>query len=70
MKKRREREYFRTTVSDERAFKDDIKPTFVLEEGKVIPKKDVIPKEDVMYTSNTVYFFNVKGDIIYYPQFL
>ena len=43
-------EHIKATVSDETSFKEDIKPTSILKEGKVISKEGkVIPKEDVMY---------------------
>ena len=69
-------EYFRTTVSDETSFKEDIKSTLILKEGKVIPKEGkVTPKEDVMYSCRALLqiesiFFNMKDDIMYYPQLL
>ena len=47
--------YFRTTVSNETAFKDDIKPNLILKKGKPSSKEHhVIPKEDVMYTCRVI----------------
>ena len=41
---RKGEEYFKATVSDVTSFKEDITPTLILKEGKIIPE------EDVMYT--------------------
>ena len=46
-------EYFKIKVSNETCFKENIKPTLILKEGKVIPKEgqDIFtPEIDVMYT--------------------
>ena len=69
-------EHIKATVSDETSFKEDIKPTSILKEGKVISKEGkVIPKEDVMYPCRALLqiqsiFFNMEDNIIYYRQLL
>ena len=73
--------YFEIKVTDETCFKENIKPTSVLKEVKVISKEsDVsfIPKENAMYTCRALLpiqsvFFKRKDkndDISYYPQLL
>ena len=68
-------------VTDETYFKENIKPTSNLKEGKVTPEEsdvNFIPKENVMYTCRTLLqiqsvFFKIKDkndDISYYPQLL
>ena len=72
--------YFKIRVTDETCFKENIKPTLTLKEGKVTPKEsdaNFIPKENVMYTCRVLLqiqsvFFKIKdkkADIIYYPQY-
>ena len=69
-------EHTKATVSDETSFKEDIKPTLILKEGKVISKEGkVIPKEDVMYACRALlqiiyYIIHYPHNIIYYPQLL
>ena len=66
-------------VTDERCFKEKIKPTLVLKEGKVTPKESDVnfsPKENVMYTCRVLFqvqsvFFKIKDkndSISYYLQ--
>ena len=73
--------YFKIKVTDETYFKENIKPTLILKEGKVTPKEsdvNFIPKENVMYTGRALLqiqsvFFKIKDkndDISYYPQLL
>ena len=73
--------YFKTKVTDERCFKENIKSNPILKEGKVITKENdanFIPKENVMYTCRVLLqiqsvFFKIKDkddNIIYYPQLL
>ena len=73
--------YFKIQVTDKTCFKENIKPTLVLKEGKVTPKEsdvNFIPKENVMYTCRALLqiqsvFFKIKDkndDISYYPQLL
>ena len=70
--------YFKTKVTDERCFKENIKSNPILREGKVITKEsdaNFIPKENVMYTCRVLLqiqsvFFKIKDkddNIIYYP---
>ena len=61
--------YFKIKVTDETFFKENIKPTLTLKEGKVTPKEsdtNFIPKENVMYTCRPLLemqsvFFKIKG---------
>ena len=73
--------YFKIKVTDETYFKENIKPTLILKEGKVTPKEsdvNFIPKGNVMYTGRALLqiqsvFFKIKDkndDISYYPQLL
>ena len=75
------KEFFKAKVSNETCFKEDIKATLILKEGKVIPKecKTIFtPDEGVMCTCTALLqtqsiFFNIKDskyDIRYYPQLL
>ena len=71
--------YFKTKVNDETCFKEKIKPTLILKEGKVTPKESYVnftPKENVMYTCRVLFqiqsvFFKIKDKnegISYYLQ--
>ena len=73
--------YFKIKVTDKICFKENIKPTLILKEGKVTPKENdanFIPKENVLYTCRALFqipsvFFKIKDkkdDISYYPQLL
>ena len=73
--------YFKVKVTDETCFKENVKPTLTLKEGKVTPKEsdaNFISKENVMYTCRALLqiqsvFFKTKDkkdDISYYPQSL
>ena len=68
-------------VNDETCFKEKIKSTLILKEGKVAPKESdtsFTPKENVMYFCRVVFqiqsfFFKIKYEndsISYYPQLL
>ena len=73
--------YFKIKVTDKICFKENIKPTLILKEGKVTPKENdtnFIPKEIDMYTCRASLqvqsvFFKIKDkkdDISSYPQLL
>ena len=73
--------YFKIKVTDETCFKENINPTLILKEGKVITKEsdaNFIPKENVMYTCRSLLqiqsvFFETKDnndDISYHLQLL
>ena len=73
--------YFKIKETDETCFKENIKPTLILKEGKARSKEsdvNFIPKENVMYTCRALLqiqsvFFKIKDkndDISYYPQLL
>ena len=74
-------EYFNIKVSNETYFKEDIKATVILKEGKAISKEGkaiFTPNENTKYTCRALLqiqsvFFNMKDnsdDIRYYPQLL
>ena len=71
--------YFKMKVNNETCFKENIKPTLTLKEGKVTPREsdaNFTPKENVMYTCRVLFqiqsvFFKIKDkndSISYYPQ--
>ena len=71
--------YFKIKVTDNTCFKENIKPTLILKEGKVTPKESDVnftPKENVMDTCRVLFqirsvFFKIKDkndSISYYPQ--
>ena len=70
--------YFKIKVTGETCFKENIKPTLILKEGKVTSKEseaNFAPKENVMHIRRTLLqiqsvFFKIKDkkdDISYYP---
>ena len=64
MKKKGE-SYFKIRVTDETCFKENIKPTLTLKEGKVTPKEG-----DANEERKLIKIKDKKADIIYYPQLL
>ena len=78
---RKGEEYVSAKVSNETCFKEGIKATLILKEGKVVPEENkaiFVPEKEVMYTCRALLqiqsvFFNIKDnkdDITYYPQLL
>ena len=79
--KKKGESYFKIKVTDETCFKENIKSTSIIKEGKVITKEsdaNFIPKEIAMYTCKallqiqSVFFKNKdkNDDVSYYPQLL
>ena len=75
---RKGEEYVSAKVSNETWFKEGIKATLILKEGKIVPEESkaiFVPEKEVMYTCRALLqiqsvFFNMKDnkdDIRYYP---
>ena len=62
--------YFKIKITDETCFKEKIKSTLILKEGKVTPKENVMYTCRLLFQKQSV-FFKIKDkndSISYYPQ--